>query len=83
MITKKKSFLQNNTTRKISLMPEKVLDAPDLKDDYYLNLMDWSYTGKLGIALNNKVYVYSHPDKISELCSLPNGYVCSLAFNNQ
>lgn len=22
--------------------PERVLDAPDLTDDYYLNLLDWS-----------------------------------------
>ena len=26
----------------ISHTPEKILDAPDLLDDYYLNLLDWS-----------------------------------------
>ena len=24
--------------------PERILDAPDLLDDYYLNLLDWSST---------------------------------------
>lgn len=31
--------------------PEKILDAPELKDDYYLNLLDWSSKGKLAIGL--------------------------------
>jgi len=28
--------------RKINKEPYKVLDAPNLIDDYYLNLLDWS-----------------------------------------
>ena len=40
-------------------MPEKVLDAPDIKDDYYLNLLDWSSRGILAIGLTEKVYLYS------------------------
>jgi hypothetical protein len=51
------------------LAPEKILDAPELKDDYYLNLMDWSPQGPLAIGLNNKVYLYT-PKEISELCAL-------------
>jgi WD40 repeat protein len=35
---------------------ERILDAPDLLDDYYLNLLDW---GKcLSIALSNTVYLW-------------------------
>jgi len=30
------------SVRKIPKAPFKVLDAPALKDDYYLNLLDWS-----------------------------------------
>lgn len=29
-------------TRKVPKLPFKVLDAPSLKDDFYLNLLDWS-----------------------------------------
>lgn len=28
--------------RKIAERPYKVLDAPNLSDDFYLNLVDWS-----------------------------------------
>ena len=32
----------SNKKRKIGKLPCKVLDAPALQDDYYLNLIDWS-----------------------------------------
>lgn len=47
--------------------PEKILDAPELKDDYYLNLLDWSSKGQLAIGLEGKVYLYC-PEKINLLC---------------
>ena len=31
-----------NKIRKIAPMPFRVLDAPNLCDDFYLNLVDWS-----------------------------------------
>ncbi|RIB22307.1 hypothetical protein C2G38_1007703 [Gigaspora rosea] len=37
--------------RYISRTPYKVLDAPDLQDDFYLNLVDWSSTNVLGVGL--------------------------------
>ena len=33
--------------------PVKVLDAPKYRDDFYLNNIDWSKEGHLGIALDN------------------------------
>jgi len=39
------------TKRTLHLSPEKVLDAPEIKDDYYLNLLDWSSRGTLAIGL--------------------------------
>ena len=30
--------------RAVPSAPERILDAPDLMDDYYLNLLDWSST---------------------------------------
>ena len=50
--------------RIISPHAEKILDAPDIKDDYYLNLLDWSSKGVLSIGLAEKVYLYS-PKQIS------------------
>ncbi|GJU35466.1 cell division cycle 20.2, cofactor of APC complex-like protein [Tanacetum coccineum] len=37
---------------------ERTLDAPDLVDDYYLNLLDWGSTNVLAIALGNTVYLW-------------------------
>jgi cell division cycle protein 20 (cofactor of APC complex) len=34
------------------------LDAPELVDDYYLNLLDWSANNILSIALSNTVYLW-------------------------
>ena len=38
---------------------EKILDAPDMVDDYYLNLLDWTYTDLIAVALNTKVYLWN------------------------
>jgi cell division cycle 20-like protein 1 (cofactor of APC complex) len=45
--------------RFISKTPFKVLDAPELRDDYYLNVVDWSESNFLGIALSQSVYIWS------------------------
>ena len=49
-----KSSLQ----RKISGVPERILDAPDIVNDYYLNPIDWSATNLLAVALANTVYIW-------------------------
>lgn len=44
--------------RHIPQTAERTLDAPDLLDDYYLNLLDWSANNVLAIALGNTVYLW-------------------------
>ncbi|TPX59879.1 hypothetical protein PhCBS80983_g02140 [Powellomyces hirtus] len=46
-------------TWEIPKAPYKILDAPDLQDDYYLNLIDWSSTDILGVGLGTCVYLWS------------------------
>lgn len=48
--------------KKIPLCPEKVLDAPGLVDDFYLNLISWSGDNVLAIALNRSVYAWNAND---------------------
>jgi len=36
-----------------------VLDAPQLSDDFYLNLVDWSESNNLAVGLMNSVYIWS------------------------
>ncbi|XP_062001363.1 cell division cycle 20.1, cofactor of APC complex-like [Rosa rugosa] len=44
--------------RHIPQTSERTLDAPDLVDDYYLNLLDWGSANVLAIALANTVYLW-------------------------
>ncbi|QRW12682.1 APC/C activator protein CDC20 (cell division control protein 20) [Ceratobasidium sp. AG-Ba] len=61
------------TIRTISKTPYKVLDAPELKDDFYLNLVDWSSTNYLGVGLGSCVYLWSaESSKVVKLCDLTN-----------
>ena len=53
------TILPQKKTRKIPKIPYKVLDAPQLRDDYYLNLVDWSDTNNLAVALSSCVYIWS------------------------
>jgi cell division cycle 20-like protein 1 (cofactor of APC complex) len=45
--------------RKIDTVPFKILDAPLLQDDYYLNVVDWSVTNNLAVGLANTCYVWN------------------------
>ncbi|KAA0042609.1 cell division cycle 20.2, cofactor of APC complex-like [Cucumis melo var. makuwa] len=57
--------------RHIPQTSEKTLDAPDLVDDYYLNLLDWGSTNVLAIALGNSVYLWNGQDgSTSELVTV-------------
>ncbi|CAG7853141.1 Protein FIZZY-RELATED 3 AltName: Full=Cell cycle switch protein CCS52B [Serendipita indica DSM 11827] len=41
--------------RNVCKTPFRVLDAPDLQDDFYLNLVDWSSTNVLGVGLKLRI----------------------------
>ncbi|CAL4970096.1 unnamed protein product [Urochloa decumbens] len=44
--------------RHIPQSAERTLDAPELIDDYYLNLLDWGTNNVLSIALGDTVYLW-------------------------
>jgi len=48
-----------NKVRKIAKDPFRVLDAPNLCDDFYLNLVDWSAKNILAVALGQSVYIWN------------------------
>ncbi|ELU13266.1 hypothetical protein CAPTEDRAFT_217889 [Capitella teleta] len=57
--------------RKISKIPFKVLDAPELQDDFYLNLVDWSSQNVLSVGLGSCVYLWSAcTSQVTRLCDL-------------
>ena len=63
---------QLKSVRKIPKVPFKVLDAPHLEDDFYLNLVDWSSSNILAVGLNGSVYIWSAASqKVEKLCEVP------------
>ncbi|KAI0351963.1 WD40 repeat-like protein [Trametes cingulata] len=57
--------------RSVCKTPYRVLDAPELADDFYLNLVDWSSTNVLGVGLGACVYLWTaHTAQVSKLCDL-------------
>lgn len=66
------------SNRFIPQQPDRVLDAPDLKDDWYVNVLDWSATNKVALL---------HSACVSRLSVLPSqplkGYtLCLLKMND-
>uniref|UniRef100_A0ACD5TTA2 Uncharacterized protein n=1 Tax=Avena sativa TaxID=4498 RepID=A0ACD5TTA2_AVESA len=68
--------------RKITRSPYKVLDAPALQDDFYLNLVDWSSHNVLAVGLGNCVYLWNAcSSKVTKLCDLgAEDTVCSVGW---
>lgn len=44
--------------RRIPKTPSRILDAPELVDDYYLNLVSWGENNTLAVALGQCVYLW-------------------------
>lgn len=45
----------NKVLRHIPQTPERILDAPELKQDFYLNLLAWSARNIIAVALGETV----------------------------
>jgi len=73
--------------RRIAKVPFKVLDAPSLADDFYLNLVDWSSLNVLAVGLGSSVYLWSAcTSKVTKLCDLSelgDGAVTSVAWTQR
>ncbi|KAJ0394083.1 hypothetical protein P43SY_010122 [Pythium insidiosum] len=69
--------------RHMPLSPTRILDAPDLRDDYYLNLVSWGVHNVLAVALDQVVYLYNtDTGAIQEIraCTSRHDYVTSVAW---
>lgn len=71
--------------RKVPKTPHKVLDAPSLQDDFYLNLVDWSSQNVLAVGLGTCVYLWTASNsKVTKLCDLgPSDGVCSVQWTRE
>ncbi|XP_021894683.1 cell division cycle 20.2, cofactor of APC complex-like [Carica papaya] len=69
--------------RYIPQTSERTLDAPDIVDDFYLNLLDWGSANVLAIALGSTVYLWdASTGSTSELVTVDDedGPVTSLSW---
>ena len=67
------------TPRTVSKVPYKVLDAPELQDDFYLNLVDWGNSDVLAVGLADCVYLWSRDSgEVKQLCRLEGDTVTSV-----
>ncbi|KAF4612690.1 hypothetical protein D9613_011772 [Agrocybe pediades] len=73
-----------NKTRKIATQPERVLDAPGMMDDFYLNLISWSCQNVVAVALESSTYIWkADTGAVVQLGECPEGlYACSVDFSN-
>ena len=75
---------ETNTSRKIAQKPFKILPAPNLLDDFYLNLLDWSSNNDIAVALGNSVHLWcmnQTSESILFTYDSPDKYVSSLIFS--
>uniref|UniRef100_A0A3Q2WAY1 Cell division cycle 20 homolog n=2 Tax=Haplochromis burtoni TaxID=8153 RepID=A0A3Q2WAY1_HAPBU len=73
-------------SRYISSTPDRILDAPDLRNDFYLNLLDWSSRNFLAVALHNSVYLWDATQgDIILLMKMEReeDYICSLSWTKE
>ena len=57
--------------RHIPSAPSRILDAPELSDDYYLNLLDWSCQNMLAVGLASNIYLWqASTSRVTKLTDL-------------
>lgn len=68
--------------RPVSMQPIKVLDAPNLRDDFYTTLLAWSSKGDLAVGLADNVYLWNNTDGTTQVPEdFSDQFVSSLAFS--
>jgi len=63
-----------NNSRRIPDKPCRVLEAPYLEDDYYLNLLDWSESNVVAVALRDTIYLWYGADGVISRLSQMDSY---------
>lgn len=78
-------LLSNLYYRQLPTAPDRVLDAPGMVDDFYLDLIDWSkHNNIISVALGSCVYLWNAQTSITnELVSIdPDGhYISAIQWN--
>ncbi|KAF5372291.1 hypothetical protein D9757_009615 [Collybiopsis confluens] len=67
-------------TRTFPKDPYRILDAPELRDDFYSNLLDWSPSGTIAVGSRAGIFLSRKDDTVGRLTIIPSIKYCSLAW---
>ncbi|CAO0800914.1 unnamed protein product [Mucor circinelloides] len=72
----------DKTIRHINTTAIKILDAPELQDDFYLNLVDWGSNDCLAVGLGTCVYLWNaNTSRVTKLCDFVTDDVTSVSWS--
>ncbi|XP_021634183.1 cell division cycle 20.2, cofactor of APC complex [Manihot esculenta] len=54
---------QYQSPRQLPVKEAKILDAPNIKNDYYVNIIDWGKNNVLAVALGGALYLWNSENK--------------------
>ncbi len=82
--------MYNKIYRKIQKTPIRILDAPNLIDDFYLNILDWGNANIIAVGLSDDIYLWNDNNSETSLlmtykCTnsdIDNNNISSLSFMN-
>ncbi|KAJ3409011.1 substrate-specific activator of APC-dependent proteolysis, partial [Chytridiales sp. JEL 0842] len=69
---RRKPWVELKDIVQIPKVPYRVLDAPNLSDDFYLNVLDWSANGVVAVGLGEGVHLWNDGE-VTSLCYLEPG----------
>lgn len=73
----------DRSARRINTTAIKVLDAPELQDDFYLNLVDWGANDCLAVGLGSCVYLWNaNTSRVTKLCDFVTEAVTSVNWSH-
>ncbi|KAG2193775.1 hypothetical protein INT47_006057 [Mucor saturninus] len=72
----------DRNNRHINTTAIKILDAPELQDDFYLNLVDWGANDCLAVGLGSCVYLWNaNTSRVTKLLDLVTDNVTSVSWS--
>lgn len=70
------------TQRYLPKSPVRILDAPTINDDFYLNILDWGKTNIVAVALDNVVYLWhAETGEVDQMCEFPDQVITSVKWS--
>lgn len=73
----------HQTTRNPPKFPYKTLEAPGLKDDFYVDLLDWSSLNSLTVGLGNTICSWdASSSRLKKAIELPRDFISALKFSS-